>query len=222
MIKAVFFDINETILRLDSIKGAFEKYGKDTTFLKYWFTKLLKTSMVMGSQDNYLNFDKMAEFVLEDVFKEAGEDLKKEDKKILLDSFKSMDPFDDVAESLRILKDSNLKVLAVSNSSESMIKQQLTHAGIFNYFDNYYSVEAVKKNKPFKDIYLYASEEEGLDPSEVMMVASHDWDLYGAKSVGMKTAYIDRKQSVFYPCYPKPDLEDDSLVLLVKKIVIFQ
>lgn len=221
MIKAVFFDVNETILRLDSIKGAFEKYGKDHVFLKYWFTKLLKTTMVMGSQGDYLNFDTLAEIVLEDVFNEAGENLKKEDKKMLLDSFKTMDPFDDVEKALMILKESNLKVIAVSNSSKAMIKKQLTHAGIISYFDDYYSVESVKKNKPFKDIYLYAIEQQGFKPSEVMMVASHDWDLYGAKSVGMKTAYIDRKHSIFYPCYPKPDIEDMDLIYLAEKIKNF-
>lgn len=222
MIKAVFFDINETILRLDSIKGAFKKYGKDSIFLKYWFEKLLKASMIMGSQDNYLNFDELAKIVLEDVFNESQEYLTTEDKKFLLESFKSMEPFNDVEEALKILRESNVKIVAVSNSSMAMIKEQLTYAGILDYFDDYYSVELVRKNKPFKDIYLYSIQEQDFEPSEVMMIASHDWDLYGAKSVGMKTAYIDRKHSIFYPCYPKPDLEDVNLVSLAEKILNFK
>lgn len=51
------------------------------------------------------------------------------------------------------------------------------------------------------------------------MVASHDWDLFGAKKAGLKTAYIKRKEVIFNPIYPQPDFSDEELTRLVEKIV---
>lgn len=219
MIKAVFFDMNETLLSLDSIKKSFERHFKDEYVVKYWFTKLLKTSMVMGSKKEYKNFEELAGIVLEDLFCEAGKPLSKNEKINILNSFKNMNAFEDVCESLKELKDNNLRVVAVSNSSISMMKEQLTNANIIKYFDSYYSVDSVARYKPFEEIYKFAASEELLEVSEIIMVASHDWDLYGAKKVGMQTAYINRKNSIFYPCYLEPDIADDNMVKLAKKII---
>ena len=51
------------------------------------------------------------------------------------------------------------------------------------------------------------------------MIACHDWDLFGAKEIELKTAYIKRKKEIFNPYYPKADLEDKDLYLLAKKII---
>ncbi len=67
-----------------------------------------------------------------------------------------------------------------------MIQEQLTNAGIIDLFDAYYSVDSVNKYKPFKDIYHYAAQEENISPEEVVMVATHDWDLFGAKKQVLK------------------------------------
>lgn len=48
MIKAVFFDMNETLLNLSLLKERFDKSFDDGYVLKYWFTKLLHTSTVTG------------------------------------------------------------------------------------------------------------------------------------------------------------------------------
>lgn len=105
-----------------------------------------------------------------------------------------MPAFEDVPEALKMLKDNNLKVIAVSNSSLTMMEEQLTNAGIIKYFDGYYSVDAVARYKPFEDIYKFVANEELLDVSEVVMVASHDWDLFGAKSA-VENSFISSKTS---------------------------
>jgi 2-haloacid dehalogenase len=51
------------------------------------------------------------------------------------------------------------------------------------------------------------------------MVASHDWDLFGAKKVGFTTAYIKRKKEIYNPYYAQPDICNTNLIDLVKEIV---
>lgn len=96
---------------------------------------------------------------------------------------------------------------------------QLKNSGIISLIDNYYSVDMVKKYKPFDLIYKEVINREQLLPSEVFMIACHDWDLFGAKEIELKTAYIKRKKEIFNPYYPKADLEDKDLYLLAKKII---
>ena len=219
MIKAVFFDMNETLLNLSLLKESFDKSFDDEYALKYWFTKLLHTSTVTGIMNEYKNFGELATVVLENIFYESGKQLTTETKSEILGSFRKLPAYDDVAEALKILRQNNIRAIAVSNSSLAMIKEQLTNAGIIDLFDAYYSVDSVNKYKPFKDIYHYAAQEENVSPEEVVMVATHDWDLFGAKKAGLTTAYIKRKKVIFNPYYFQPDINETSLIELVQEII---
>ena len=219
MIKAVFFDMNETLLNLSLLKESFDKSFDDDYVLKYWFTKLLHTSTVTGIMNEYKNFGELAEIVLENIFYESGKQLTKETKAEILGSFRKLPAYDDVAEALKILRQNNIRAIAVSNSSLEMIKEQLTNAGIIDLFHAYYSVDSVKKYKPFKDIYHYVAHEEIISPEDIVMVATHDWDLFGAKKAGFKTAYIKRKKEIFNPYYLQPDINKASLIELVQEII---
>lgn len=100
-----------------------------------------------------------------------------------------------------------------------MIEEQLTNAEIIDFFDAYYSVDQVSKYKPFKDIYLSTARQEGLEIEDVIMVATHDWDLIGAKKAGLKTAYINRKDEIYHPYYAKADFKDSNLSDLMHQIL---
>jgi 2-haloacid dehalogenase len=219
MIKAVFFDMNETLLNLSLLKKSFDKSFDDDYVLKYWFTKLLHTSTVTGIMNEYKNFGELSEVVLENIFYESGKQLTTETKAEILGSFRKLPAYDDVAEALKILRQNNIRVIAVSNSSLEMIKEQLTNAGIIDLFHAYYSVDSVKKYKPFKDIYQYVAHEENMFPEDIVMVATHDWDLFGAKKAGLTTAYIERKKLIFNPYYLQPDINKTNLIELVQEII---
>ncbi|SFD85916.1 hypothetical protein [Thermophagus xiamenensis] len=47
MTKAVFFDMNETLLNLGLLNLQFVKHFDDEHVLKYWFTKLLHSSTII-------------------------------------------------------------------------------------------------------------------------------------------------------------------------------
>ena len=219
MIKAVLFDMNETMLNLSLLQRNFDKSFNDKYILKYWFSKLLHTSTVMGSMDEYINFGKLSEAVLESLFYENGKTLTEETKSEILGSFKSLPAYDDVPKALKLLRNNNIKTIAVSNSSLEMIKEQLTNARIIELFDDYYSVDSVKKYKPFTDIYKYVADSEKLSVTNIAMVATHDWDLFGAKKVGLTTAYIKRKEEIFNPYYPQPNLLNTDLVDLAQALI---
>ncbi len=174
MTKAVFFDMNETLLNLSVLKNQFDKYFDDKYVLKYWFTKLLYSSSIMGIMDGYRKFGELADVALENLFFENNKPLSSETKAEILGEFRKLPAYEDVRPALKILRDHNIGIVALSNSSLEMIKEQLTNAGIIELFDAYYSVDIVKKYKPFKDIYLSAAQQEELRAEDIVMVAAHD------------------------------------------------
>ncbi|WP_034551907.1 haloacid dehalogenase type II [Carnobacterium funditum] len=219
MIKTVLFDMNETLLDLSVLKEKFGKHFEDKYVLNYWFAKLLHSSTVIGGMDEYTDFGKLSEAALESVFLESGKELTDEIKTDILGSFRNLPAYDDVPAALKLLRDNDIKVISVTNSSYKMVKEQLIHSGLIDLFDSYYSVESVQKYKPFKDIYHYVMNEENIHADETVMVATHDWDLFGAKKVGLVTAYIKRKEDQYNPYYLKPDMSNRNLVDLVGEII---
>jgi 2-haloacid dehalogenase len=219
MKKAVFFDMNETVLNLSLLQKQFDKHFNDPYILKYWFTKLLHNSTVMGAMDEYRNFGELAAVALENIFFENNKSLSEATKNEILEAFKKLPAYEDVEPVLHILRNHDIRVIAVSNSSLKMMKEQLTNAGIIDLFDSYYSADNVKNYKPFKDIYLLAARQEGLQTEDIVMVATHDWDLFGAKKAGLTTAYIKRKQEIYHPYYSPPDFKASNLLDLIQQII---
>jgi 2-haloacid dehalogenase len=219
MTKAVFFDMNETLLNLSLLKQQFDKHFDDKYVLKYWFTKLLFSSSIMGIMGEYRNFGELAEVALENLFFENNKPLSEKVKTEILGEFRKLPAYNDVRPALRLLREKDIRVIAVSNSSLAMIKEQLTNAGIIDLFDSYYSVDDVKKFKPFKDIYQSAAEQEGLRTEDIVMVATHDWDLFGAKKAGLTTAYVKRKEVIYHPFYLQADFKDSNLSDLIMQLI---
>ncbi|MGB5981641.1 MAG: haloacid dehalogenase type II [Nonlabens sp.] len=219
MKRAVCFDMNETLINLNLLEDKFREHFKDPYAMKYWFSKLLHSSTVIGMMGAYTDFGILANFALENLFYENEMKLSESTKSEILSSFENLPAYDDVKLAVRLLKENSFAVIAVSNSSFDMIKTQLTKAGIVDMFDSYYSVEVVAAYKPIKDVYHFVAEKENFDLSKSFMVATHDWDLYGAKKAGMKTAYIERGRELFHKNYPNPDLRSSSLQDLAQQII---
>jgi len=219
MVKSVFFDLNETLTNTELLGLNFKKYFNDESAAKYWFAKLLHTSVIMGSMEAYKNFGILGKHVLDSVALEYNIDLGDDAKMEILSSFKALPPYDDVIKAMKILRDNGIKVIVVSNSSLEMIGQQLENAGIIDLVDKYYSVDIVSRYKPFKEIYAYVANQESIKPEEAFMIACHDWDLFGAKKAGLKTAYIKRKNTLYNPFYEQPDIQSGSLIEIANSII---
>ena len=68
------------------------------------------------------------------------------------------------------------------------------------------SVAEANSFKPHVATYTKAAELLGVDLPEVLFVANHAFDCIGAKSAGMRTAFIDRRQRPFGTTPHQPDL----------------
>ena len=117
------------------------------------------------------------------------------------------------------LKKSNIILATLTNGHTTTTKQLLKHNKIDSFVDKCFSVDDVKKWKPFPEPYLNVIKNYNFLPSETIMIACHSWDLAGAKKVGMKTAYIENYENKFSPYFGKPDFSARNIEEVVDKIV---
>jgi 2-haloacid dehalogenase len=78
-------------------------------------------------------------------------------------------------------------------------------------FDDVISVAVANAFKPHLATYTKAAELAGVRMDEVLFVANHAFDCIGAKSAGMRTAFIDRRRRPFGMTPHQPDLLVSSM-----------
>jgi 2-haloacid dehalogenase len=78
-------------------------------------------------------------------------------------------------------------------------------------FDQVISVAVANAFKPHVATYTKAAEIVGVRMREILFVANHAFDCVGAKSAGMRTAFIDRRRRPFGITPHQPDLVVPSM-----------
>ncbi len=78
----------------------------------------------------------------------------------------------------------------LTNNSNSMMNQ--AYSIFAPVFWHCVTSDQHEKYKPDKEVYEYAARHFDTPVENCLMVAAHNFDLKGAKSVGMKTCFIDR------------------------------
>ena len=69
--------------------------------------------------------------------------------------------------------------------------------------------------KPNKKIYKYVCNKMNCDVGESLMIASHSWDIYGAKTAGLKTGFI-KIMKKYIPLTIKPDYIGNDCEIIKK------
>jgi 2-haloacid dehalogenase len=111
------------------------------------------------------------------------------DRADLMSIWSQMAPWQDSVEGVARLK-RNLTVAALSNAGMAGVIGLAKRSGVS--FDAVLTGELVHSYKPAANVYQAASAYLGFSPSEIMMVATHKFDLKAAKEAGLRTAYIPR------------------------------
>jgi 2-haloacid dehalogenase len=72
-------------------------------------------------------------------------------------------------------------------------------------WDWYFTSEPFALYKPHRNIYLKAIDALGLERSEVIYVTSNQFDIFGSKGVGFRTAWVNRWSERLEPYGYTPD-----------------
>jgi 2-haloacid dehalogenase len=172
-----------------------------------WRTKQLEYTFRRTAMGKYENFDVCSRQALIFAFESFQIDLSAEDQERLIDQYQNLQPYPDVVPGLQKLKDVGYRAVAFSNGVEATLRNLLQRAEILPHLQGIVSVEALKSFKPAPQVYLYLAQRLGCTNDDTWVASSNPFDVIGAKSAGLKAAWIKRKSdSVFDPWGIHPDL----------------
>src|SRR5579863_3011330 len=121
---------------------------------------------------------------------------------------RSCDRFPGALDRLR----ARYKLVVLSNGDPDKLEAAKHYHGIA--FDRVISVAVANSFKPHAATYATAAELLGMRMDQVLFVANHAFDCVGAKSAGMRTAFIDRRQRPFGETEHQPDILLPSMTAL--------
>jgi len=219
MTRTAIFDINETTLDLSPVRQVVDDLTGPAGGHTVWFQKLLQLSMTATITENYVDFTTLARAALDAVAEAGGRRLPVDAWDRVASAMGSLVAYPEVHAGLRLLREADWTTVALTNSAPATVETQLAHADLTPLFDLILSVDAVRSYKPAGAPYTYAAEQVGAEPGDLWMVACHDWDLAGARAVGMSTAFVARPAMSYSPNYPSPEITADDFKHLTDQLI---
>ncbi|MGN6334963.1 haloacid dehalogenase type II [Mycobacterium sp.] len=216
------FDVNETLLDIESIAPLFGDLFGDERMLREWFTQLVMYSMSITLAGNYVTFPVLAQGVLRMLGDIYQVEVTENDLNRLKTALLTMPAHPDAADGLAALRDKGFRLVTLSNSPPNPDgPTALQHSGLGGFFEHQLSVDARGVFKPSPAVYRYVCETLGVAPAECMMVAAHVWDTIGAQNVGFGGALIARRGNAPLPVdgLPKPNIVAGDLRGLAEQLI---
>jgi 2-haloacid dehalogenase len=208
------FDVNETLIDIESIAPLFEDLFGDRRVLREWFGQLVMYSMGVTLSQRYADFFSLGQGVLRMLADAHRATITDHDADRLTAAMRTMPAHPDVAGGLAKLRDNGFRLVTLTNSPPvGGGPTPLDNAGLAAYFERQLSVDPCRAFKPAPVVYQYACDELGVAPADCMMVAAHPWDIIGAQNVGFRGALVARPGNppLTVEGLPRPDLVVDDL-----------
>ncbi len=201
----VVFDVNETLSDLSPLGDRFEEVGLPVGLAATWFAALLRDGFALTCLGEARSFAEIGEQVLRDLM--DGRPLRLDPNSAvqhIMSAFNGLGTHPDVEPGVVDLRRAGLRLVTLSNGSVSVGEGLLRRAGVAQYFERLMSVSDAGIWKPAPGAYRYAAEQCGCDPSSMVMVAVHPWDIHGAARAGMRTAWVNRSGGAYPSHFEAP------------------
>jgi 2-haloacid dehalogenase len=212
-IKAIAFDQYGTIVDMQAgLVAAVAPFlqqkgwhGEPNSFVTWWRRTHFENSMIDALCDRgHTPYREIGHRAVSYVMDRCGIAYTQDEARRLVSEIENLKPFPDVVAALERLRPKGYKLAILSNGDRDMLEAAAPHIGF--RFDHVISVQEAGYFKPHWKTYAKAAEVIGEDRSSILFVANHAFDCIGAKSYGMRTAFIDRRKRPFGQTPHRPDL----------------
>ena len=217
-IKAIIFDAYGTLFDVNSAaEKCKDKIGdKWEDFANFWRTTQLEYTWLRSLMKRHEDFLQVTEGSLDKSMKAFNIDSTM--KKELLDLYKVLAPFKEVPETLKILKERNLKLAILSNGTPSLLNELVKSNDLNDLFDDLFSIEEVGIYKPDSKVYDLPIKKYKIEKNEVAFLSANTWDVSGGGNYGFNSIWVNRNNSIFDNLDYKPQVEIKNLGELKKLI----
>lgn len=215
------FDVYGTLIDTNGVVKLLEKIigDKAASFSQTWRDKQLEYSFRRAAMQNYVSFAVCTAQALNYTASFYKLDLSEEQKNELMAIYAVLPTFDEVKEALEKFKEKGFRLFAFSNGKKEAVEKLLENAGIKDLFIDVVSVDALKVFKPSPSVYAHFLRTANVQGEEAWLISSNSFDVTGAISAGMKSAWIQRdSDAIFDPWEIEPTIKVTSLLQLLEKI----
>ncbi|MFK3917130.1 haloacid dehalogenase type II [Psychrobacter sp. NPDC078501] len=217
----IVFDVNETLLDIDTLTPLFTRVFGKQRVLREWFAQLVLYSQTMTLSGLYTPFGELGVGALRMVADIRQVTLTDADINEFKERMSSLPAHPDAAPALTRLRDAGFRLVTLTNSASSASPTPLEKAGLSQFFEQHFSIETVGKFKPAPDTYQLVADTLAVDTSDLCLVACHLWDTIGAQAAGCRGAFLTRPYNAMLnaPNVPVPDLTASDLSTLADQII---
>ncbi|HCP55180.1 MAG: haloacid dehalogenase type II [Pseudomonadaceae bacterium] len=217
----IVFDVNETLLDIDTLAPLFERVFGDATVLREWFAQLILYSQTLTLSGRYCPFGELGVGTLHMLGTQHGKIINDADIAELKQRMGNMPAHADALPALKMLRDAGFRLVTLTNSASTASPTALERAGLAEFFEQTFSVESVKKFKPAPETYAHVADQLQVPAASLTLVACHLWDTIGAQSAGWQGAFITRPHNTLLPAaeVPMPDFVAADLTELASQLI---
>jgi 2-haloacid dehalogenase len=216
----VVFDVNETLLDLETLCPFFERVFGDSGVMRLWFASLITYSEALTLAGVYVPFTDIGGAVLAMLAATRRVAIAEADRAEFGDLFASMPPHPEVPAALQRLRGHGFRLFTLTDNTLAVSGRQLERAGLNGLFERRFSVdETVRRHKPALEAYQSVARELRLAPGAICLVASHVWDTLGAAAAGWQAALILREGNAPLPVGPQPDYTGEDLDAIADQLI---
>ena len=204
------FDVYGTLINTSGVFNSLEKMigSKAKQVMDTWRNKQLEYSYRRGLMNKFIDFSVCTKDALEFSCKTFKADLSDAQKEALMNEYKVLPAFADVKEGLQTLRNDGYKIYAFSNGSKNAVSNLLINAKIIDLFNGVISVEDVKMFKPSPLVYKHFNKKTDSTKETSWLISSNPFDVIGANSYGMRTAWVKRSSESIFDSWTNDSLEE--------------
>ena len=218
----IVFDVNETLLDLETMEPIFQRIFGDKSAMRLWFANLIMYSAALTVAGCYVPFTDIGSAVMKMLADTRGIRINDGDRKELTEKFSTMPPHPEVPTALRKLRAAGFRLFTLTDNLLEVQNRQLGHGGIVNLFERRFSADGVKHHKPSRQAYAHVEKELGVAPSGFCLIACHTWDTLGAVAAGWEAALIKRPGNDVLGVGPQPQIVGDDLSDVADQLIARQ
>ena len=182
------------------------------SFANLWREKQLEYSFRRGLMQNYADFSICTSDALNFTCRHFKVAISSERRAELLGLYRHLPRFDDVTQALSSLQGA-FRLFAFSNGKRSEIDAVLSNANILDYFEGVVTADDVRSFKPNPAVYSFARRVTRAWSSPFWLISSNPWDVIGARSAGLSSAWVQRSEEKIYdPWGVEPNVTVRSMI----------
>jgi 2-haloacid dehalogenase len=193
------FDVYGTLVDPLGIDAALREHVGDLAerFAATWRERQIDWTFRRSLMGRYVDFDVVTRDAFRITSAMLGVDLRAAEAG-LLDVYRRLPAFADAAEGLSRLAEAGHRLVAFSNGVGATLRGLLGHARLMPPLADVVSVDEVRTYKPSPGVYQHLVTRGGQGAGETWLVSANAWDVLGAKSAGLRAAWVRRSERMHW------------------------